>query len=219
MKQERTNMTESYLQTIQRMEDKKLLLVLKKRSDYTDEFLMLAEEEITKRGYDYRNIQFDDVDKLVFQHKTTDELVKIVSDESDFYERLEKDLAVAELEERNYDLPSLLTEIENKRKTRRRGNVSGCMFTFNGIGTKLYGKAKQDDGSYIATKWIVFLFIPLIPLASYLVLDWQNTGILSRDYELIKVPLNRKQIGKTYLVTFSIIFVIFILPRLLFLFI
>jgi hypothetical protein len=218
MIQKRTQMTESYLQTIQRMDDKKLLLVLGKKGDYTDEFLTLAAEEATKRGYDYHNVQFDDIDKLVFQHKTTDELVKIVSDESAFYGRYEVALAVAELEARDYDLPSLLAEVENKRKTRRRGNVSGCMFTFNGIGTKLYGKAKQDDGSYIATKWIVFLFVPLIPLASYLVLDWENTGILSRNYELIKVPLNKKQVGKTYLVTFSIIFVIFILPRLLFLF-
>ena len=209
MIQKRTQMTESYLQTIQRMEDKKLLFVLIKRSDYTDEFLTLAAEEATKRGYDYRNIQIDDVDKLVFQHKTTDELVKIVSDESDFYEQSEVALAVSELETRDYDLSSLFAEIKNKRKIRRRGNVSGGMFALNGIGTTLYGEDKQNDGSYIATEWIIFFYIPLIPLASYLVLDWEN-GIFSKKYELVKVPLNRKQIGKTYLVIFSFIFVILI---------
>ena len=204
-------MQKAYLQTIQQMDDKKLLLIFQKRGDYTDEFLKLAEEEATKRGYDYQNIRFEDVDMFVFQHKTTDELVKIVSDETDIYERSEVTLALAELEARNYDVPSLFLEIENKRKTRRRGNVSGGMFTFNGIGTRLYGKAKQDNGTYIATKWIVFLFIPLIPLASYIVLDWENTGIFSRNYELLKTPLNWKQIGKTYLIAFSIIF---LLPRL-----
>jgi len=166
MEYKKTHMTDSYLRNIQQMNDKKLLFVLKKRDNYTDEFLQLAAEEATKRGYDCRNIQFENIDKLVFRHKPTNELVKIVSDKSKFYERsdmalaiaeievrddelidlderYEIALAIAELEVRNYDLSSLIIEIENKRKNRRRGNVSGSMFSFQGIGTKLYGNANK----------------------------------------------------------------------------
>ncbi|HLG99278.1 MAG TPA: hypothetical protein VKX49_23405 [Bryobacteraceae bacterium] len=40
--------------------------------------------------------------------------------------------------------------------------------TFNGFGTKLYGKRRPaPDGSFLTTKWVVFFWIPLIPLKSY----------------------------------------------------
>ncbi len=198
-------LTGAYQQTIKKMEDKELLLVFNKKANYTSEFLKLAEDEVARRGYDCQNIQYESIDKLVFQHKTTEELVEIVSGEPGSYSRSEVNLAIAELEERNYDLATLIAELENERKSRKRGNVSGCMFTLNGIGTKLYGKDEQADGSYIATEWIVFLWIPLIPVASYLVLSWENTGILSRNYELNKVPLNRKQIRRTYLIVVPIL--------------
>lgn len=43
-------------------------------------------------------------------------------------------------------------------------------FTSNGIiGTKFYGKEEtsQTKGTYIATRWIVFLYIPILPLGSF----------------------------------------------------
>ncbi|MBI3981681.1 MAG: hypothetical protein HY337_02135 [Gemmatimonadetes bacterium] len=44
------------------------------------------------------------------------------------------------------------------------------MYTFNGIGTRLYGKHQEaSDGSHIAILWVVFLFLPLWPLTAYLV--------------------------------------------------
>ena len=40
-------------------------------------------------------------------------------------------------------------------------------FTFNGIGTTLYGKREfRPDGSYITTEWFVGIYIPLWPLES-----------------------------------------------------
>jgi hypothetical protein len=43
-----------------------------------------------------------------------------------------------------------------------RGDKMG---TFNGIGTKIYGKAqKRPDGSYVATNWFTFIYFPIIPL-------------------------------------------------------
>ena len=43
---------------------------------------------------------------------------------------------------------------------------------FNGCGTTLYGKAKTADGiGRIATKWFCLLYVPIIPLKSYLVTE------------------------------------------------
>ena len=88
------------------------------------------------------------------------------------------------------------------------------MHAINGIGTTLYGRRylnkeelKElgfDFGEgifYIATKWFVFLFFPLIPLASYIVIAehyekgfWNN----SKQYHLIKINLNWNQVIKTW---------------------
>jgi hypothetical protein len=52
------------------------------------------------------------------------------------------------------------------------------MFTYNGIGTSMYGRSDLDvnDGSYVATLYLVVLFIPIFPIASYLVRDGQGSG-------------------------------------------
>jgi hypothetical protein len=39
--------------------------------------------------------------------------------------------------------------------------------TFNGIGTTFYGEREfRADGSYLTTEWIVFFYVPLIPIRS-----------------------------------------------------
>lgn len=39
--------------------------------------------------------------------------------------------------------------------------------TLNGFGTKIYGKRDfEPDGSFLTTKWVVFFWIPLVPLKS-----------------------------------------------------
>ncbi len=44
------------------------------------------------------------------------------------------------------------------------------MHTINGIGTTLYGNYKpNEDGVHIATLWFVFVFLPVFPLAAYVV--------------------------------------------------
>ena len=66
---------------------------------------------------------------------------------------------------------------------RRRVFLKGIttvprMFTYNGVGTSLYGRSDLDinDGSYVATLYLVFIFIPVFPIASYLVRDGQGSG-------------------------------------------
>lgn len=61
------------------------------------------------------------------------------------------------------------------------------MYTFNGIGSKLYGKRDFDPHtqSYIATLYFTFVFLPIFPFASYRVRD--SGG--NRYQFLGKVPL------------------------------
>jgi hypothetical protein len=96
------------------------------------------------------------------------------------------------------------------------GKGSGSL---NGIGTILYGKRDVElDGSYIATKWFIFLLLPIIPISSYRILPGATKifGLTeSTDYlRFDKVKLNKKQVFNTYLVII-IAFLIFILPFLL----
>jgi hypothetical protein len=85
------------------------------------------------------------------------------------------------------------------------------MSTLNGIGTTMYGREYHDGGScYIATKWFVIVHIPIIPLASYLILD-ENHKWFSSEYQLVKVSLNWKQVAKTYLFTIFVILIISLL--------
>lgn len=49
------------------------------------------------------------------------------------------------------------------------------LHTVNGIGTTLYGKHKPNqDGLYVATLWFVFVFLPIFPLAAYVVRKGQG---------------------------------------------
>jgi tetratricopeptide (TPR) repeat protein len=64
------------------------------------------------------------------------------------------------------------------------------MYTLNGCGTSLYGKAEADaaEGTHIATLFIVFVFLPIFPLAAYLVAPAEGRAW----YFLRRVPLNQK---------------------------
>lgn len=49
--------------------------------------------------------------------------------------------------------------------------------TINGFGTMLYGKrSPAQDGTYAATLWLVFVFLPVIPVVSYIVRDAPGGG-------------------------------------------
>jgi hypothetical protein len=65
------------------------------------------------------------------------------------------------------------------------------MFTYNGIGTSLYGRSDFDghDGTYVATLFAVVLFVPVFPIASYLVRDASNAGRRAWTF-MAKVPLD-----------------------------
>jgi hypothetical protein len=94
------------------------------------------------------------------------------------------------------------------------------MYTLNGIGTTLYGKRHltkkelremgievERGNPYIATKWFVFLFIPLIPLSSWVVFaESKEEGFLSseKQYHMLPVNLNWNQVLKGWSITLGI---------------
>ena len=72
-------------------------------------------------------------------------------------------------------IPQITQALENCRQRRLLGEPGQkpALGTLNGIGTTLYGRRDYDAGTntYVATQWLVFLFLPVFPLAAYRVRD------------------------------------------------
>ncbi len=90
-------------------------------------------------------------------------------------------------------------------------------FTFNGIGTKYYGSRVLPDGTYITTKWIVFIYVPIIPIGSVRVLNASAPrGFFvysSQSLSVQKVPLDIGMVLKTYGVVAGLIIGLIVLVK------
>lgn len=81
----------------------------------------------------------------------------------------------------------------------------------NGAGTMLYGSAdRRSDESYIATKWITFLWLLLLPLGSCRVWitgrEYRHWGNQSTTYyKEKKVPLQLRHVVMGYLISLPIL--------------
>jgi hypothetical protein len=75
-------------------------------------------------------------------------------------------------------------------------------FTLNGFGTTYYGARWLPDGTYITTKWVVFLFVPVIPVESVRILETgpaYDFAVYSRQgLTLQRVPLDKNMVLKMY---------------------
>ncbi|MGF1469155.1 MAG: hypothetical protein ACFCGT_23775 [Sandaracinaceae bacterium] len=80
--------------------------------------------------------------------------------------------------------PIIQEAIDASLKAPRPLKGAPPLYTLNGVGTGLYGAYDRwDDGSYIATYCLCFLFIPILPLKAYRVIS-QGGGsylFLSRE--------------------------------------
>jgi hypothetical protein len=88
---------------------------------------------------------------------------------------------------------------------RRIPHVPWCMpFMFNGVGTTLYGARDfRPDGSYVTTEWLVFAYLPALPLKSMRIRpagDGKNYGVYasSRYFVLERLGLNGRQVLSVY---------------------
>jgi hypothetical protein len=86
-------------------------------------------------------------------------------------------------------------------------------YAFNGCGTRFYGERERaEDGSYITTEWITFVYLPLLPIRSFRVLPvGKGTNILvhsSQSYQTMRVPLCWEQVRNVYLVISPIVLLV-----------
>jgi hypothetical protein len=88
--------------------------------------------------------------------------------------------------------------------------------SLNGCGTTYYGSRDfHEDGSYITTEWIIFVYIPIFPLGSFRVLPVGKSQDLlvfhSQNFRSQQIPLCRQQVRNTYLTLLTVIFLIVLL--------
>jgi hypothetical protein len=89
---------------------------------------------------------------------------------------------------------------EKFQKVDGRGPVFN---SFNGFGTTLLDYRSHGDGTYQATRWIVALFLPLVPLSTYViqpdVQDRSHGREVSKFTILGKLPLSAGRVVRTYM--------------------
>jgi len=76
-------------------------------------------------------------------------------------------------------------------------------FSLNGFGTRHFGARWQPDGTYITTKWVVFCFVPIIPLGSVRVLSGALGGhnpfaLGFSSGKVVAAPLDIGMVAWTY---------------------
>lgn len=79
------------------------------------------------------------------------------------------------------------------------------MATINFCGTKLYGRTLISSG-YVATKWLVMIGLPIIPVQSYEVVAEQRAGMGTAYAMTPRDGLEWGQIARTALTGFGILF-------------
>jgi hypothetical protein len=92
--------------------------------------------------------------------------------------------------------------------------------SINGIGTTFYGRADaRDDGSYVVTKWVIFVFAPIIPLGSMRVwpvapekTPWWRASTGTR-FKAIPTDLHMPHVLKGYGATLGIVLLLTILDK------
>ena len=93
-------------------------------------------------------------------------------------------------------------------------------FSLNGFGTGYFGARWQLDGTYVATKWAVLFFVPIVPLGSVRVVEGSlGTNIpFSLGFskaKVVSVPLDIGAVARTYAMEIGIaIFLFYGVPAL-----
>ena len=78
---------------------------------------------------------------------------------------------------------------------QRKKDKMAAAWSFKGVGEKLYGmRSFRVDGSYQATKWFVFLYIPIYPICSLRIRP-HGKGLIS---VLDVLPIDWRQVLDTY---------------------
>ena len=92
---------------------------------------------------------------------------------------------------------------ELKKVTERMAEMTAPSFkTFNGFGTTLLDYRQRDDGSWEATRWVVAMMLPLVPLATYRILPKRQQNSYGRMESYFNIlgrePLSIARIIRVY---------------------
>jgi hypothetical protein len=76
-------------------------------------------------------------------------------------------------------------------------------YTFNGFGTTLLDYRPRAGGDWEATRWVVALFVPLVPLSDYVIRPKSQERSYGREvsrFEVLdKIPLSAGRVVRVYL--------------------
>ena len=102
-----------------------------------------------------------------YSRMTNDQLLHLAQ-EADGLTPLAKVVLDIELEKRKLGPAHVAEQTEYLRRVEAEAaRQKPLAQTFNGFGTKIYGKRDfESDGSFLTTKWVVFWWIPVVPLKS-----------------------------------------------------
>lgn len=102
--------------------------------------------------------------------------------------------------------PALIEQSVNelKKLTAKFEEANAPSFkSFNGFGTTLLDYRARPDGTYEATRWAIALFLPLFPLANYVIQPTgqeRSYGSETSKFRIIdRTPLTAARILRTYL--------------------
>ena len=92
---------------------------------------------------------------------------------------------------------------ELKKLNERMAEMSAPSFkTFNGFGTTLLDYRQRDDGAWEATRWVVAMMLPLVPLATYVInpkRQKNSYGRMESYFEILgKQPLSAARVLRVY---------------------
>jgi hypothetical protein len=130
-----------------------------------------------------------------------DQILKLATETDSLTEEARAALA-AELTRRGLtatDVEQYVLDIRQKELESHRRKI--LEVTIYGFGTSLYGKRDfHADGSYLTTRWVVFVWLPIVPVKSYRLRILDPSDPLahrhwwSRSYLIEEVrPVNLKQ--------------------------
>lgn len=106
-------------------------------------------------------------------------------------------LLMALLEQNIADLGAATAKMRELTAPRK------SFYTFNGFGTTLLDYRPAGDDKYEATRWVTAMFVPLVPLADYVVRPQEETRSYGREsfrFEIIsKKTLSWGRVLRTYL--------------------
>ncbi|MDT5268749.1 MAG: hypothetical protein QOH49_935 [Acidobacteriota bacterium] len=90
----------------------------------------------------------------------------------------------------------------NKLTERMKEATAPSFNTFNGFGTTLLDYREREDGAWEATRWVVAMMFPLVPLGSYVIRPKRQEnsyGRMESYFEVLgRTPLSPMRVLRVY---------------------